>query len=312
MIIIDKTPYRSKTGEISPVGLIQGMLKYGMSWQNRLKAQDVAIAIIEKQLDSNFALLRNITLPNTDIYLPLVLIGPPGVYLLNVMHERGVYKARDDQWGTMIGDRFVPAKPNHLARTLTFGRVLQVYLDRQGFKGSVVVESVLMAADPGMQIESTRPAVRVVMSDALERFAASMSNARSMISAPLGKDIVKAILVGISPKVAGEYAAQETQQDDDMLSSTSFGGFAFDDSEQEPEPAAKAPQETDWLNNLSEDRQSASTPAAPIKLPKAAPRKKKGPLGLTTPQLLTLVGMGFFILCIAAVGLYFVLTLPNG
>ena len=173
MKIVDKTPYRTETGEIDLLGRVQGMLKYGMSWYSRLKAQDVVIAIIEKQLDSNYALLRNVTLPNTEINLPFVLIGPPGIYLINVTHERGVFIARDDQWGTMIGDRFVGARINQIGRTLAFGRVLQLYLDRQGFKGSVVVESILMAADPGMQIESTRPAVRVVMSDALQPGAQS-------------------------------------------------------------------------------------------------------------------------------------------
>ena len=46
MVIVDKTPYRSESGEISPIGLVQGMLKYGLSWQSRLKAQDAVIAII--------------------------------------------------------------------------------------------------------------------------------------------------------------------------------------------------------------------------------------------------------------------------
>ncbi len=302
MVIIDKTPYRSKTGEISPIGLIQGMLKYGLTWQNHLKAQDIVIAIIEKQLDSNFALLRNVTLPNTDIHLPMVLVGPPGVYLLNVAHERGVYRARDDQWGTMIGDRFVPAPINQITRSTTFGRVLQTYLDRQGFKGSVVVESVLMAADPGMQIESTRPAVRVVMSDALERFAASMGHARSTINTGLGKDIVKAILVGGKSAPNAAQAVGQEVQTEAISSSSSFGDFGFDDGESEQE----ASQEFDRADN-----QPAEPAPAPAK-PRKTTSKKKGLIGLTTSQLLIAGGMLLFILCITIAGVAFVLTLPNG
>lgn len=302
MIIIDKTPYRSKTGEISLVGLVQGTLKYGWSWQQRLKAQEVAIAIIEKQLDSNFALLRNVTLPNTDIVLPLVLIGPPGVYLLNVIHERGVYKAKDDQWGSMIGDRFVPARVNQITRTTTFGRVLQVYLDRQGFKGSVVVESVLMAPDPGMQVESTRPAVRVVMSDALERFAASMGHARPTIDTPLGKDVVRAILVGKPAQVASA-PLESVAKEDDL--SNSFGGFAFDDSE------------TDQESFDSTDQNSLIQPPAvekekPKETPKKAVVKKKKLLGLTTSQL-AIAGIFLFItICFIVAAIIFMLTKLNG
>lgn len=303
MVIIDKTPYRSATGEIGFVGLIQGMLKYGMSWQSRLKAQDVVIAIIEKQLDSNFALLRNVTLPNTEILLPLVLIGPPGISLINVAHEKGVYKARDDQWGTMIGDRFVPARINQISRTATFGRVLQTYLDREGFKNAVVVEPILMAADPGMQIESTRPAVRVIMSDALERFAASTSHARPMINTQTGKDVVRAILVG----KAGMADAQVIEAPKEEVLSSSFGDFAFDDTESAAEPISTKEQK-------SYDQQPAVVKAQPQEKPKkVTPKKtKRGPLGLTTPQLMMAGGALFVAICIIAAVFIFILTQLNG
>lgn len=294
MKIIDKTPYRSTTGEIELVGRIQGMLKYGPSWHQRVTAQDAVIAILDKQLDSNYALLRNITLPNTEINLPLVLIGPPGIYMLNVLHERGIFIAKDDQWGKMIGDRFVPARINHISRTMTLGRVLQVYLDRQGFKGSVVVEPVLMASDPGMQIESTRPAVRVVMSDALERFAASMAQARPALDSPLAHDVAHSLLVGRPPKPAEPEPGDITSEPD----LSSFGSFAFDDE--------RTDSETDRENAQSlADKSPAAQ--APTKAKKAA-SKKKGLLGLTTKQLLILGALLLFSLCAIAAATAFVLT----
>jgi hypothetical protein len=308
MQIVDKTPYRTEAGEIDLMGRIQGTLKYGLSWYSRVKAQDVVIAIIEKQLDGNYALLRNVTLPNTEITLPLVLIGPPGVYLINVMHERGVFIARDDQWGKMIGDRFVPARINQISRTQTFGRVLQVYLDRQGFKGSVVVESILMASDPGMQIESTRPAVRVVMSDALERFAASMNQARPSLNSPLAHDVAHAILVGRAPRVAAP--APATPVEDEETYTPSYGAYAFDEQQNEPEPQeTKAPNRSDWREARADDSQ----PAKPQTKAKKPVSKKKGPLGLTSTQLLIVIAVLLFALCVIAAAAIFVLTnLNNG
>jgi len=198
MKIADRTPFRTEDGKIEIFGRIQGTLKYGLSWYARLQAQDVVIAVLDKTLDPNYVLLRNVTLPDTDIDLPLVLIGPPGVYLINVTHERGVYRAKDDEWGTIAGERFAPASINQIQRTVKLGRVLQIYLDRAGYKGTVIVDTILMAADPGMHIESVRPAVRIVMSDALERFAISMNQARPIFS--VGKITELAQLIVKGPK----------------------------------------------------------------------------------------------------------------
>ena len=196
MKIIDNTPFRTESGQIDLFGRAQGVLKFGLSWFARLKAQDTVIAVLDKILDPHFVLLRNITLPDTEIDLPMVLIGPPGLYLINVTHDRGVYRARDDEWGTISGEKFVPAGINQVQRTIKMGRVLQLYLDHAGYKGTLAVEPLLLAADPGMHIESVRPAVRIVMSDALERFAISMNQARPIFNTIRINDIVHTILNG--------------------------------------------------------------------------------------------------------------------
>jgi hypothetical protein len=233
--IEDRTPYRTETGEIDILGRLQGTLKYGLTWYSRVQAQDTVIAVMEKQLSNSYHLLRNVTLPNTEINLPLVLVGPQGVSLINVTAEHGVYRAKDDEWGTIVGDRFVPAGINQVQRTLTFQRVLQVYLDRQGFKGAVVVDSILMAADPGMHIESTRPAVRIVMSDALERFAASLAQGRVVLNAPAINDVVQSILVGRQHRPAPEPAAASPKTEGSAFETYTPGQ---PDAQSSPAPSA--------------------------------------------------------------------------
>jgi hypothetical protein len=265
MKIVDKTPYRTESGEIEIMGRMQGMLKFGLSWYDRVKAQDAVIAIFSKQLGNQYTILQNIVLPGTEIDLPLVLIGPPGIYLINVTHERGVYRARDDEWGTISGEQFVPARINQVKRTVTMGRVLQVYLDRQGYKGLLMVDPILMAADPGMHIDSTRPAVRIVMSDALDRFGISLAQARVLFSLEAVSEIADVILSGRSriekqapgSKPSSFQPVQETGNTftgDAFASSASeqaSGGsldFAFDEAaaeEQLPEAAEEVPQEPD-------------------------------------------------------------------
>jgi hypothetical protein len=196
MKIADRTPFRNAGGQIDIFGRMQATLKFGLGWYARIQAQDIAIAVLEKILDQNFILLRNVTLPDTDIELPLVLIGTPGVYLINVTHERGVYRARDDEWGTISGEKFVPARVNQVQRTVKLGRVLQIYLDRAGYKGALIIEPILMSADPGMHIESVRPVARIVMSDALERFAISLNQAKPVFNPGKITEIAQVILKG--------------------------------------------------------------------------------------------------------------------
>ena len=276
MKIADRTPFRTENGTIDYMGRAQGTLKYGLSWYARLQAQEVVIAVLEKVLGANFVLLRNVTLPDTDIDLPLVLLGPPGIYLINVTHERGVYRARDDEWGTISGEKFVPAGINQLQRTVKLGKVLQVYLDRAGFKGEVIIDPILMAADPGMHIESVRPAARIVMSDALERFAISINQARPILSVEKIARIAQTIVNGpkkSEPAVSATaapamsvptnggrdttdalFAASQRQDANSSFSADSLG-FSFDDKAQEEQTPAGSISQSQRPAN----RQSSST-----------------------------------------------------
>jgi hypothetical protein len=209
MKILDKTPYRTESGEIDIIGRVRGTLTLGPNWYARVQAQDMAIAIMEKALGEKYVLVRNVTLPDTEIELPLVLVGPQGVFLIYVTHERGVYRAKDDEWGTVRGEKFVPAAINQVKRTQKLGRVLQVYLERAGFK-DFVVEPILMSADPGTHIESTRPAVRIIMSDALERFAISIGQGRAIFGADTVYKIVKTIMTGPETKAQPASSAAST------------------------------------------------------------------------------------------------------
>ncbi|MBA4380294.1 MAG: hypothetical protein C0393_06415 [Anaerolinea sp.] len=73
------------------------------------------------------------------------------------------------------------------------GRAVQVYLERQGYPGSTPIEPVLLAIEPGLHVDSIRPIVRVVLSDALERFAASITQAHVVFSAEAVHDIINRI-----------------------------------------------------------------------------------------------------------------------
>jgi len=171
MRIIDQSPYQKEDGLISLRDRVRGTLDFGWDWYAEMQAQKKAINALQRILDNKFTLMRNIVLEGMDIPIPMILVCPPGIYTLYVTPMRGIYRAKEDSW--LVYDpkqKFNPAKPNLLTRTLLMAQVVQAYLEKHGCSVSQV-EPVLMCTDPGMNVDSIRPVVRVVLSDALDHFA---------------------------------------------------------------------------------------------------------------------------------------------
>ena len=124
MKIIDKTPYLNKNGTIGPLEQIQGTFALGTNWYADMKGQEEVIAALGKHLDNKYVLLRNPILPGSqDVRLPLVLSGPPGVFLLNVTSVRGMFRAKGRGMGHDLRRSLqaAQAQPGDAYRTLQPG-----------------------------------------------------------------------------------------------------------------------------------------------------------------------------------------------
>ena len=205
MKIIDKTPFQTEKGEISLVDRLQGTLKYGFSWYAELEAQKTVIAQLDRVLEKGAALVRNMTLPGSEIVEPIILIAQSGIYLIHVTHLRGFYEAKGDQWNIVNSGQPQPAPINLISRSVRYARALGRYLQIQNIDLPVQVEPVLIAADPGMHIESNRPAVRVVQSDAIKQFATSIMQARPVLRTELVYDVADRI---VNPRPKSELTPQ--------------------------------------------------------------------------------------------------------
>jgi hypothetical protein len=200
MKIIDQTPYfNHETGELSLIDRGRAMMQYGADWIKEVEGQKEIMAVLGKVLDKSFYLLRNVTPTGLDTMFPMILVGPPGVFVMFITPMTGMYRAKGDQWGTITGSTFKIEKPNLLTRTERMARVIQVFLQRQGYTAMVNVDPVLLCSDPSFNIDSIRPIIRVVMRDAVERFAISLAQGRAGISQEAVQDIVQRILYPPKP-----------------------------------------------------------------------------------------------------------------
>ena len=179
MKLIDKTPLQDAEGNINIIARVQGTLKYGLSWFGELEAQKAVIAQLNRSLEKGFVLIRNFTLPNSEIVIPIILIGAGGIWVIYVTQSKGHFEAKGDQWNTIDSDgKAQPAGINLISRVSKLTGAFQKYLKIQQVDMPNPVESVLIAADPGAQIESLRPIARVVRSDAIKQFASSLLQVR--------------------------------------------------------------------------------------------------------------------------------------
>jgi hypothetical protein len=301
MKIIDKTPLHDEKGQLGLVGRIQGTLKYGLSWTAELEAQKVVISQIGRIFDKGFVLIRNFTLPNSEIVIPIILLSPSGVYVLHITTVKGFFEAKGDQWNTVNNGAAQPAPINLLLRVSRFAKAVQVYLERINVDLKTPVEPILITTDPGAHVDSMRPVARVVQSDAIKQFANSVLQARPVWRLDYAYNLADIIIDPTEPGQRQPIAPPEAQSPGDRAQAifdASAGanrddlGFGFDE-----EPAG--------------DAQAGNSPRPPqARRPRPAGRaaKKGKAKGLTTAQLIMLVAFFICEIALVGVGAYIYLT----
>jgi len=317
MKIIDKTPLLDEKGELGIVQRLQGMLQYGFNWPRELQAQSAIINFFGRQLEKGYTLIRNMSLGASGIMIPMILLGPTGIYVIEVSYLRGRYEAKGDSWNVESGDQYKPAPVNLIQRTLRMARALQVYIERQGVKLPVPVESVLIAGDPGLHIESVRPAIKVMMIDGIKAFVNGLATGRPVMSNEQAHDFSERIL---NPRVKREPAAPlpepepraawEQGYDEPVQQPEASRARAIFNASEEAKPFDPADfdfalAESDVPTEDIPPVTRATSTAKPVQ---PARPKQQRILGMTPAQLAVIVALGLALLCILAGFAYVVTT----
>jgi hypothetical protein len=287
MKIIDKTPLHDEKGQLSLVGRIQGTLKYGLSWGAELEAQKAVIAQFGRIFDKGYVLIRNFTLPNSEIVIPIILLGPGGVYVIHITTVKGFFEAKGDQWNTVTNGVAQPAPINLLSRVSRFARAVQVYLERINVDLKTAVEPILITIDAGAHVESMRPVARVVQSDAIKQFANSVLQARPVWRLDYAYSLADIITDPAPPDQRQPITPPEIQSPGDRAqaifdASTDTNadnlGFGFDEEVVQGQSSGNNARSAQVRNQRSGSKAS----------------QKGRIMGLTTSQLILL---GAFFLC---------------
>lgn len=308
MKIIDKTPLLDEKGELGVKQRLQGISRFGFNWPNELQAQKAIINFFDRQLERGYTLIRNMTLGQSGITIPMILLGPAGIFAINVTHLRGRYEAKGGAWNVQSGDGYKPADINLIQVTSRMARALQAFIERQGVKLPIDVEPVLIAAEPGLHIESVGSAVRVMMIDGIKSFVSGLSGGRPLLSPEAVHEYTERIVNPRSPKkasvtVPAPQPRASLEQDEPGQQTASRARAIFDASENlKPfNPAdfdfAMMDEELS-AEGVSSDPQISDT-AGTTRRPKS-----RRILGMTPPQFAVIVALALALVCILAAFAY--------
>jgi len=214
MIIRDFSPIKPENGSFSFSDRIRGTMRYGISWYQDMQSQQIVVDHLRRALSNEYVLLRNIRLPDLEVPIPLTLIGPPGVKVLYPSGQKGVFRTKGETWMVMGGraQQFKPARLNLVTRTLLLSRTVETYLIRED-QAITKVEGVLILTDPRSHVDTVRPAVRIVLRDALERFATRVTQAAPVLAAEDVQEVVATIVNPHEEREREEAQARETRYD---------------------------------------------------------------------------------------------------
>lgn len=316
MKIIDKTPLVNEKGELAGMQRFQGMLKYGLNWPTELKDQKAIITFFDRQLEKGYTLIRNLTLGASGITVPMILLGPTGIHVIHITHLRGRFEAKGNAWNEESGDGFKPASVNLIQQTARMAAAVKAFIERQGVKLPVAIEPVLIAANPGLHVESSKPTVRVLMIDGIKTFVTGLASAQRVLSAEAVHEYTERLVNPRPPRKDGAASAhlprqawEEEKTQPPQGQQASRARVIFDASEE-----AKPFNPADFDFDMVDEEASVET-VSPSEMDSIAvepvlanPPRRKRVLGMTPGQWIVLAVLGIIFLIILAVFAYLVLS----
>ena len=175
MKVIERSPMG---GEVRPTSFgdrMQGVWKFGLSWDRDIQAQGNLIQHLGKSLDSTYTLISNVALPSFALPVPAVLVGPTGVRTIYVCGVDGIFRYREEVWYELDHNNqsYKLSRPNLIRRTALMSRAINEYLLNKDIYVEET-EPVLFFSHPGVHVDISGSPVHLLYSDGVDRYAANL------------------------------------------------------------------------------------------------------------------------------------------
>jgi len=182
MKVIERSPIG---GEGGPTGIndrIKGIWQFGFSWDQDIQAQQVLISRLGRMLDNSYTIISNVAITESALPVPLVLVGPIGVWTFYVTAVKGIFQVKGENWYRLDdkSQHYKPSRPNLIRRSALMSRAINDYLREKGFFLDEA-QPVLFFAQPGIHIDAPESPVRLLYSDGVDRFAVNLLEGKAVL-----------------------------------------------------------------------------------------------------------------------------------
>jgi hypothetical protein len=182
MRIVDVSGFPKDSDKFSLTESIRKILGEGFGWQAEYDARDQITTQLAGVLGPEFVLLRGVLLSGLDTPIPLVLLGPPGVFVLCTSALKGTFRARGDVWLALdTSGNMHPMKPNLPTRTRLYAEAVRKFLLKNGIQVGDI-EAVLLFARNDAFVENIKAPIRVVLADGIENYASSLRQSQPSLT----------------------------------------------------------------------------------------------------------------------------------
>jgi hypothetical protein len=152
--------------------------------KNTAQVQRVIMARFQRGLDNRFTMIQNFPPQGQTKLIPFILVGPTGVAVLNLNMDRGIYRIKEETWQELnkTTRKYGLARVDLVKQTQNLARTVSALLAENG-QPVAEVTPVLLFGDAGVHVDSTRPAIRLVLADGVERLVDSFRQGNETLNA---------------------------------------------------------------------------------------------------------------------------------
>ena len=198
MRIIDLSKYQAESGMSGMFKAFQGSLVYGYGWSQSRKNQEELAEILGSVLGNECVLLRDVNIPKVSRPIPLVLITPAMLLVINPKSVQGFFRAEGKRWEELGRNNEYRLSSNNLIReTWLYHKTIEGYFKQHNFSAPMD-RGVMIFVSPETVVESIRPRVRVVQADGIKNFARELSISKPVFS---DRDFREAVKLLTNPRM---------------------------------------------------------------------------------------------------------------
>jgi len=155
------------------IGVIRRQIEKVRTFRAGRKGEDHIVEALRAALDSRWTIYRNLQLPDHKDDLDLVLVGPGGVWAVQVKATSAPLRVHERQWQVRRGGRWVAAKPDPGVQVTRQATALNDFFKRQGI--ARFVERAIALAEPQSFDQFTSSEIPVWLPFDLERRAQGLT-----------------------------------------------------------------------------------------------------------------------------------------